>query len=216
MLYSELFKRVNGDAISVSTYSVEGVLKSFPLYVEFCEKKVKLRKELEAEFSKAIDKSISFRVYLEHLVHVLLYGTPLYLRFENAFGDRTKEIEGAMKERIGAFIAENCSLPKALEEFVFQGQNYISKAFHEVGLLPFLLKTEFKDLYALKNGQVGLTIFFPLNEEVKEIFEKTVIDDWGERIAYFQNLAVYENGKMSFASTTHEDFYTFFDEEPNS
>ena len=212
MRYLTIFNKVKGgDLISVSAYSVENVLKGFPKYNNFCSEKVSLRKELEKDYKSKFVGNQSMRVYLEHVVYGITNGTPLYVSFTECFGTESPIINKVIESKIKELINKYSTLKDELTVFLWNSDNYINRAFSDVGLIPFLSKTEFKYLFMLKNGEVGLTLFFKLNDDSKEIFIKRVVDDWGNNIACFQDVAIYENGEGLFGSITHEDWYSFKD-----
>lgn len=97
MKYQDIFKKVHGgDLISVSTFSVENVLKKFPRYVDFCNDKVALRKELEREYKSQFTGN-SMRVFLEHMVHAITNKKSLFTTFEACFGTESAVINKKSK-----------------------------------------------------------------------------------------------------------------------
>lgn len=209
MKYLDIFKRVpNADAISVFDYSVERVLSSCPRFSEFVERKLSLRKEFESEYRGKYFGNFSFRVYLESLVAFLNKG-PILANLNPSFGDNSEIIQNGIKARILSLFSEFSDIEEKLTTHIWGSDNYINSTFTKVGLKPYFKKAEFKDLYYLKNGQVGLRLWFNLTPECQHIFEEKVIDDWGESIALFQDAYLEKDEEIIFSSITHEDWYSF-------
>lgn len=209
MKYLEIFERVpNADAISVFDYSVERVLSGCPRYGEFVERKLALRKELESEYRGKYSGNFSFRVYLENLVSYLNNG-PILANLHPSFGEDSGKIQDDIKARILSLFSEFDDIEEKLAAHIWGSDNYINSTFSKVGLKPFFKKAEFKNLYYLKNGQVGLRLHFNLTPECQRIFEEKVIDDWGDYIAFFQDVYLEKDGEIIFSSITHEDWYSF-------
>lgn len=210
MKYEEIFNRVSGgDTISLSQYSVEQILLKNPDYVSFCNEKIKLRKELEKEYKPMFKGPQSFRVYLESLVWSIIGNTKFDTNSHHWFGDESERVAEAMSNKIREFFSNYPSFEKELLSFIWNDDNYINDSFSKIGLKQFYIKGALRDLFQLKNGQVGLTLFFQLNETSKGIFINQVVDDWGEKIGTFQDVEIYNGDKELFSSITHEDMYSF-------
>jgi hypothetical protein len=212
MKYEEIFNKVNGgDVISLFQYSVENILAKNPKYVSFCNEKVKLRKELEKEYKPMFKGPQSFRVYIAHLVYSLINNNKFDIERYRRFGDESERVKQETSHKIKDFFSNYSSLEKELLSFIWSDDNYINNGFSKIGLKEFYIKGILKDLFQLKNGQVGLTLFFRLSEKSKSIFIDQVVDDWGESIGNFQDVEIYDGNKLLFSSITHEDMYSFYD-----
>ena len=210
MKYEEIFNKVSGgDTISLYQYSAEHILSKNPGYVLFCNAKIKLRKELEKEYKPMLRDTHSFRVYLESLVGAILNNTDIYAGYDSWFGDQSEKAKNEMTAKIKTFFSHYPSIEEDMLSFIWNDDNYINECFSKIGLKPFYVKGALKDLFQLKNGQVGLTMFFRLNEESRKIFVERIVDDWGEKIGQFQDAAICEGDKALFSSITHEDWYFF-------
>lgn len=143
------------------------------------------------------------------MVHAITNKKSLFTTFEACFGTESTVINKEIESKINDLFSKYSSIEEELSAYVLNSDNHIRKVFDNVGLIPFLSKMKFDNLFVLSNGQVGLTIYFELNEESKKIFIDEVVDDWGEKIGCFQDVAIYEKGKCLFSSTTHEDCYSF-------
>ncbi len=210
MKYINIFNKAKGgDTISLTLYSVEQILMTNADYVSFCNEKIRLRKEFEKEYKPLFKGNLSFRVYLESLTNSILNNKPFYYEHVKWFEDQSERVKEEMTIKIKAFLALHSSIESHLLSFIWNSNNNINECFTKIRLKPFYLKGIFKDIFQLKNSQVGLTMFFELNKESIKIFVDEVKDDWGEKICYFQDVAIYEDNQVIFSSITHEDHYSF-------
>lgn len=181
-----------------------------PDYIIFCHEKINLRKELEKEYKPMFKGGLSFRVYVERLTNEICNDkVGIYSGYDNWFGDQSKKVKEEMSAKIKAFFSHYPSIEQDLLSFIWNDDNYINECFNKIGLKSFYLKGTLKDLFQLKNGQVGLVLFFKLNEESRKIFVEQIVDDWGKKIGFFQDVDIYEGDQILLSSITHEDFYSF-------
>lgn len=210
MKYAEIFKKVKtGDTISLYQYSIEALLKKYPRYNEFCEEKIRLRREIEKTYKAKFVGRFSLRVFLEAAVHSVINKRRLNEQHLHCFGEESEKINNEIFQQIEGILLKYSSIPQQLIDFIWNSDNYINDVFSKINLKKHFKKAELKDLYMLKNGQIGLTLYFELNEQTKNIFINEVDDDWGEKIGYFQDASIDENGLEIFSSITHEDMYFY-------
>lgn len=223
MLYKDIFDRVpDGDKLYLRQYPTYVRFDDVEIYQSFVIDKLNLRKELEKKY-KGYLLGNSFRTFLEYAKRGVLNDKPIgHIRYyENNDFKNGKIIEDPWftqneEEIVKDVMAKYKDLLKRysnIKDELTKAFWNKDKTFKPLGLDKYCLSIDFQDIYALKNGFDITEVCFLLNKDVKKIFIEKIGDDWGKNINYFQDACIFKGDKVLFASTTHEDWYSFKNDE---